>query len=285
MSPRWKIVLAVFAALSCLGLAVVLVSQGVAAERGPGFVARVEMPQATADIDLPDVSGAAGKPLVVIDAGHGGHDPGASGQGLVEKALVLSLAKALKSQLEEDGTARVALTREDDRYLLHSERFEIARQLGADLFVSIHADSAGDASEVEGASVYTLSNEASSEAAARFAERENASDRLNGIDLADQSDSVSTILVELSQRRTQEQSAELARLIRREGEGVLRFHPQPIKSAALKVLRAPDVPSVLFESGFITNQAEAERLGSAEGRQQFAQVLARAIRIYFARQQ
>ena len=285
MSPRWKIVLAVFAALSCLGLAVVLVSQGVAAERGPGFVARVEMPQATADLDLPDVSGAAGKPLVVIDAGHGGHDPGASGQGLVEKALVLSLAKALKSQLEEDGTARVALTREDDRYLLHSERFEIARQLGADLFVSIHADSAGDASEVEGASVYTLSNEASSEAAARFAERENASDRLNGIDLADQSDSVSTILVELSQRRTQEQSAELARLIRREGEGVLRFHPQPIKSAALKVLRAPDVPSVLFESGFITNQAEAERLGSAEGRQQFAQVLARAIRIYFARQQ
>ena len=203
----------------------------------------------------------------------------------MEKTLVLGLAEALAEELREQGGVRVALTREDDRYLLHAERFEIARRPGADLFLSIHADSAGDASDVSGASIYTLSNEASSEAAARYAARENASDRLNGVSLSDQSDVVNTILVELSQRRTQEQSAEFARLIRREGEGALQFHPQAIRSASLKVLRAPDVPSVLFESGFLTNEGEAQRLASPEGRRQFAEVMARAIRIYFARQE
>ena len=285
MAPRTQILLLLAIPL-VLVVGLVLTSQRLpSSEVGRAYVQRVTLPSASDDLDLPSVSGDEALPLVVIDAGHGGHDPGASGQGLVEKSLVLSLALALKHELEEQGGVRVALTRDDDRYLLHAERFEIARRLNADLFLSIHADSAGDASEVEGASIYTLSNEASSDAAARFAERENASDRLNGVNLSDQSDTVSTILVELSQRRTQEQSAEFARLIRREGEGVLRFHPQPIRSAALKVLRAPDVPSVLFESGFITNAAEAERLGSAEGREQFAQTMARAIRIYFARQQ
>lgn len=285
MAPRTQILLLLAIPL-VLVVGLVLTSQRLpSSEVGRAYVQRVTLPSASDDLDLPSVSGDEALPLVVIDAGHGGHDPGATGQGLVEKSLVLSLARALKQELEEEGGVRVALTRDDDRYLLHAERFEIARQLNADLFLSIHADSAGDASEVEGASIYTLSNEASSDAAARFAERENASDRLNGVNLSDQSDTVSTILVELSQRRTQEQSAEFARLIRREGEGVLRFHPQAIRSAALKVLRAPDVPSVLFESGFITNAAEAERLGSAEGREQFAQIMARAIRVYFARQQ
>ena len=247
---------------------------------------RVTLLPAVDGPELPQVEGDEALPLVVIDAGHGGHDPGASGQGLVEKQLVLTLARALRDELEEQGDVRVALTRDDDRYLLHSERFEIARRLEASLFISIHADSAGDASDVAGASIYTLSNEASSDAAARFAERENASDRLNGIELGEQSDSVSNILVELSQRRTQEQSAELSRLILREGEELgLRFHPQPRRSAALKVLRAPDVPSVLFESGFITNADEAARLSSSEGRRRFAETMARAIRIYFARQQ
>lgn len=251
-----------------------------------GYSARITLPQADAGLVLPEVEGDRALPLVVIDAGHGGHDPGASGQGLVEKNLVLSLARNLRDELERQGEVRVALTRDDDRYLLHSERFEIARRLEASLFVSIHADSAGDASDVAGASIYILSNEASSDAAARFAERENASDRVNGIELGDQSDSVSSILVELSQRRTQEQSAELSRLILREGQELgLKFHPQPRRSAALKVLRAPDVPSVLFESGFITNADEAARLSSPEGRRRFAEAMARAIRIYFARQQ
>lgn len=252
-------------------------------EIGRGYVLHVQLPKVDTVPILPEIAGDAALPLVVIDAGHGGHDPGAAGQGLVEKNLVLSLAKALRDELRRQGGVRVALTRDDDRYLLHAERFEIARRLDADLFISIHADSAGDATEVAGASIYTLSDEASSEAAARFAERENASDRLNGLELGRQSDTVNTILVELSQRRTQEQSNELARLIRREGEGVLDFHPQPLRSAALKVLRAPDVPSVLFESGFITNATEAKRLSSPEGRGHFAEIMARAIRIFFAR--
>jgi N-acetylmuramoyl-L-alanine amidase len=248
-------------------------------------IARVTLPALGSVPALPAVDPDDGRPLVVIDAGHGGHDPGAAGQGLVEKALVLDLARILRDELEAEGGVRVALTRDDDSYLLHEERFEIARRLGADLFLSIHADSAGAASEVAGASIYTLSNEASSEAASRFSARENASDRLDGVELGDQNDTVSTILVELSQRRTQERSAEFARLIQREGDGLLRFHPQARRSAALKVLRAPDIPSVLFESGFITNEAEAERLASKEGKQRFAEVMARAIRIYFARQQ
>lgn len=250
------------------------------------YEVRITLPEANAGPPLPQVAGAGDLPLVVIDAGHGGHDPGAAGQGLVEKNLVLSLAKALREELQRTGEFRVALTRDDDRYLLHAERYEIARRLDAAMFISIHADSAGDASDVAGASIYTLSNEASSEAAARFAERENASDRLNGTELGGQSETVSDILVELSQRRTQEESNELSRLILREGQETgLQFHPQPRRSAALKVLRAPDVPSVLFESGFITNAQEAARLSSPEGRKRFAETMTRAIRIYFARQQ
>ena len=283
MSPRAQLIVP----LSVFAIAVIAMVVAVSRLGVPGgYAARITLPQAIDRLALPQVEGDAALPLVVIDAGHGGHDPGASGQGLVEKNLVLMLARALRDELEEQGEVRVALTRDDDRYLLHAERFEIARRLEASLFVSIHADSAGESSDVAGASIYTLSNEASSDAAARFAERENASDRLNGIELGGQSDTVSNILVELSQRRTQEQSAELSRLILREGQEVgLAFHPQPRRSAALKVLRAPDVPSVLFESGFITNADEAARLSSPEGRRRFAETMARAIRIYFARQQ
>ncbi|KZX88533.1 MAG: N-acetylmuramoyl-L-alanine amidase [Pseudomonadota bacterium] len=285
MSIRTHILLLVLAPLVLVALLVVFAQRIPVPELGRGYVLRVELPEVDAPSALPEIAGREGLPLVVIDPGHGGHDPGASGQGYQEKAIVLALARALRDRLEDDGQVRVALTRDDDRYLVHAERVDIARRLDADLFLSIHADSAGDAAEVTGASIYTLSNQASSEAAARFAERENASDRLNGVDVGGQSDAVSTILVELSQRRTQDQSDAFARLIRREGDGAIRFHPQPRRSAALKVLRAPDVPSVLFESGFITNEDDAARLASAEGQARFAEVMARAIRVYFARQQ
>jgi N-acetylmuramoyl-L-alanine amidase len=253
---------------------------------GRGYVIRLELPPAGEPVDLPKVYGPQDKsrPLVVIDAGHGGHDPGASGQGYREKDLVLGLANTLRDELVKEGGIRVALTREDDRFLALDERFAIARELGADLFLSIHADSAGSEDQIAGASIYTLSLAASSEAAARFAARENAVDTVNGVALSGQSDSVNSILVELSQRRTQADSAQFASLIAREGKGVLRFHPQTRRSAALAVLRAPDVPSVLYEAGFISNLDEASQLASPEGREKFAQVLARAIRIYFARQ-
>ena len=285
MSIRTHILLLVLLPLAVVAALVATAQRIPVPEIGRAYVLRVDLPAADVPGALPDVAGREGLPLVVIDAGHGGHDPGASGQGYREKTVVLGLARALRAELEKEGNVRVAMTREDDRYLVHAERVAIARRLDADLFLSIHADSAGDAAEVTGASIYTLSNQASSEAAARFAERENASDRLNGVDVGGRSDVVNTILVELSQRRTQEQSDEFARLIRREGGDAIRFHPQARRSAALKVLRAPDVPSVLFESGFITNEADAQRLASPEGRARFAEVMARAIRIYFARQQ
>lgn len=285
MSIRAQLLLLVLLPLALVAMLVASAQRIPVPELGRAYVLRVTLPQADVPAALPEVAGRAGLPLVVIDAGHGGHDPGASGQGYREKTVVLGLARALRDELEREGRVRVALTRDDDRYLVHAERVGIARRLDADLFLSIHADSAGDAAEVTGASIYTLSEKASSQAAALYAERENASDRLNGVDIGGQSDVVSTILVELSQRRTQEQSAEFARLIQREGEGVIRFLRQPHRAAALKVLRAPDVPSVLFESGFITNEADAQRLASPEGRARFAKAMARAIRIYFARQQ
>jgi N-acetylmuramoyl-L-alanine amidase len=253
---------------------------------GRGYVVRVELPPAGRRTDLPEVLGPQdnSRPLIVIDAGHGGHDPGASVPGFREKDLVLGLAISLRDELLREGGVRVALTRADDRFLILGERYAIARALDADLFLSIHADSSGTVDGVTGASIYTLSDDASSQAAARFAARENSADTINGVKLANQSDTVSTILVELSQRRTQSDSSEFARLILREGEGLLRFHPQARRSAALAVLRAPDVPGVLYEAGFVTDRDEAQRMASDEGRQQFADVLARAIRVYFARQ-
>lgn len=254
-------------------------------ELGRAYVQRIALPEADRALDLPPVAGPqdASRPLVVIDAGHGGHDPGTQGAGMLEKVLVLSLARRVRDQLVEGGGIRVALTRDGDDYLTLAERVEIARQLGADLFLSIHADSAGDQSGVAGASVYTLSQEASSEAAARFAERENSADRINGVDLSAQHDAVSAILVELSQQRAQEGADELARLIIREGTGQIAFHVEPRRSAALGVLRAPDIPSVLFEIGFLTNPEEAQRLASPAQQEILGEFIARAIRVWFAR--
>ncbi len=253
-------------------------------EFGRDYVLRFLLP-GEGEIVLPSIDGAKddSRPLIVIDPGHGGKDPGATGPGVREKDVVLGLALALRDELIARGGIRVALTRDDDRLLPLDERPEIARRLGADLFISIHADSAGEKAAVTGASVYTLSNKASSQAAARFAARENDVDRVNGLSIAGQSEEVSAILVELSQRRIQEVSDEFARLVLREGDGRIKFHPQAKRSAVLAVLRAPDVPSVLYESGFVTNPSEAQRLMSEEGRQQFADVMARAIQIYFAR--
>jgi N-acetylmuramoyl-L-alanine amidase len=252
---------------------------------GRDYVLRIELPEPGTTIGLPEIQGPddPSRPLVVIDPGHGGHDPGASGAGLREKTLVLGLARSLRDRLLAEGGIRVAMTRDDDRYLALAERVQIARALGADLFLSIHADSAGDREGVSGASIYTLSERASSEAAARFAERENRADRLNGIELSGESETINAILVELAQRRTSASSESFADLIVREGEGVLEFHPEPRRSAGLAVLRAPDVPSVLFESGFITNESDARRLSSPSGQRAFAEAMARAIRVQLAR--
>jgi len=285
MSVRVLLALVVFVPLLVLGGAYALGAKIPVPEWGRDYVLRFVLNPEDEPLVLPEIVGDedADRPLVVIDAGHGGEDPGSISSGVQEKDIVLAIAIALRDALVEEGGVRVALTRDEDIRIPNPQRPEMARQMGADLFLSIHADSAGDRSEVAGASIYTLSTEASSEAAARFAEREAAFDAVNGVETEGQSEEVNTILVELSQQRTQGDATEFASLIEREGEGRIAFHPQSQRSAALAVLRAPDVPGVLFESGFVTNDGDRARLTTPEGQREYAEVLARAIRVYFAR--
>lgn len=254
--------------------------------RGHKYVVRLDMPPAAGEVGLPPVEGPpdASRPLIVIDAGHGGHDPGAGTGPIKEKMLTLALARALRDELLRGGGIRVALTRDDDRYLLLPERSGIARRLNADLFLSIHADSTEQGSDASGATVYTLSERGSSDTAQQMADRENRSDTINGIALDSQSDAVSAILVDLSQRETQTSSEQFAGLILREARGNLRLRDAAKQSAAFIVLKSPDVPSVLFESGYISNEDDVARLISPEGRAAFAQAIGRAIRVHFARQ-
>lgn len=287
---RWARAASVASVAAVVLLALILAARAMAVPvplLWGGKEARIALPPALA-YDLPPVAGEgnASQPLVMIDPGHGGFDYGARAPGVDEKDLTLGLALALRDRLVADGGFRVAMTRTDDSFVVLGERVEAARRLGADLFLSIHADSAGVANpragEIAGASIYTLSERATDAAARRFAARENAADGINGQALSGHSPAVSAILVDLSQRRMQAQSERLAALIEREGEGRLVFHPDPRRSAALEVLRAPDVPSVLFESGYITNPRDAARLASGAGRTEFAGVMARAIRLWFA---
>lgn len=286
MSIRTLLLLLIAVPAIVIGGAIALGIRFPIPDWGRDYVLSFIIAEEPPEFALPGVEGPddPSRPLVVIDAGHGGRDPGSVSGDVREKDVVLAIALALRDELLENGGIRVALTRAEDKIVPLADRAEIARQLEADLFVSIHADSAGELDEVSGASVYTLSNEASSEAAARFAARENNADRVNGLVIEGQSDEVSAILVELSQARTQEDAAEFAALLTREGEGRIEFHPTaPRRSAALAVLRAPDVPSVLFESGFVTNEEDRDRLTTEEGRRRYAEVLEQAIRVYFAR--
>lgn len=272
--------IAVFAAMVALDRG--LGGQG----RGRDYVIRLSLPPPAGEVGLPRIEGPLdpSRPLVVIDAGHGGFDPGAGTGSLKEKALTLSLAQALRDALLAHGGIRVALTRDDDRYLLLPERAGIARRLKADLFISIHADSA-PGTDASGGTVFTLSDRGSSETAARLAEAENRADTLNGVQLSGLSNSVNAILVELSQRETAAASADFAQLILREGEGKMRFKDRSIQSAAFVVLKSADLPSVLFEAGYISSPEDAEWLHSREGGQAFADATAQAIRVYFARHQ
>jgi len=251
----------------------------------PAYVVRVALPGSTGEIGLPAVQGPAdaSRPLVVIDAGHGGHDPGASGQhGEKEKMVTLALARALRDALLADGRVRVALTRDTDRFLVLQERAGIARRLHADLFVSIHAD-ASESPEATGATVYTLSDKGSDAVADQVATRENRADMVNGVPLGGQSDAVSAILVNLSQREMRERSKRFASLVLREGEGSLRFHTDPDREAAFVVLKSLDLPSALIEAGYISSPDDARALASQGWRKGFAKAVASAIEIYLAR--
>jgi len=238
------------------------------------------------DFDLPKVSGPenSNRPLVVIDAGHGGHDPGAISPhgGHREKKLTLALAKAIRDKLLESGRVRGDLTREDDRFLVLQERYGIARRLDADLFISVHADAAGSES-ASGATVYTLSEVASDREASRLAARENKSNIINGINLGETNKDVSSILIDLTQRETMNVSADFAKILQREGQSKIPFRSNSHKFASFVVLKAPDTPSILLESGYLTNESDVRRLTSKLGQNQVASGIARAVEVHFAR--
>jgi len=251
----------------------------------PAYVLRIPLPPRERAVDLPEIAGPddSSRPLVVIDPGHGGHDYGAVGAGgLHEAELTLALARGLRDEIARRARVRVALTREGDRFLALEERFGIARRLGADLFISIHADAAAD-DGARGATLYTLSERASDAVAARLAARENRADTINGVALKEQPGDVAAILLDLSRRQTFARSTAFARLVLREGAGAIRFRAEPLKSAAFVVLKSPDVPSVLFESGYISNADDAARLTDPAARDRFSRAFARAIEAYFAR--
>lgn len=235
---------------------------------------------------LPAVTAARGAdpPLVVIDAGHGGRDPGAvSPHGsLREKDATLALARAIRDELAASGRVRAALTRESDEYLLLDDRYEIARRLGADLFISIHADAAPHNDNARGATVYTLSEVASDRQAALLAQRENAVDLIGGARMSEDS-AANMILIDLAQRESMEVSAGFARLLHREAAPIFPFRPEWHRFAAFIVLKAPDIPSILFESGYLTNEVDYAYITSPEGRQQIATGMRRAIEAHFAR--
>jgi len=246
----------------------------------------VRLPPITQGPPIPIIHGPrdAARPLIVIDPGHGGHDPGARNAqaGTTEKDLTLAVALALREALLETGRLRVALTREDDRFLALEERFGIAEHMGAALFISIHAD-ASEESGAHGATVYTLSDVASDQEAARLAARENRANILGGVDLSGKSSVVADMLIDLARSETLARSVRFAELLHRETAPLVPFRQPWHRSAALVVLRSTDVPSVLFETGYISNASEAERLASREGQRRIAEGLARAVAIFAAR--
>lgn len=256
---------------------------GVRANAGRYSVS-LAVPPKQASVQPVITGGDESRPLVVIDAGHGGHDPGAISphDRTLEKDVTLAIARATRDALEKTGRVRVALTRDSDRFLVLAERYRIARRMGADLFVSIHADSAENR-EASGATAYTLSEVASDKEAARLAARENRADILGGINLGAESSDVSSILIDLTQRETMNASAGFARLLGREAEPLIPTRQVFHRMASLVVLKAPDMPSILFETGYLSNEGDVRRLASPNGRRAVAQSLSNAIEIYFAR--
>ncbi len=221
------------------------------------------------------------KRVVVIDAGHGGVDPGTHGQsGALEKDVVLAFAKELGNQLRATGRYEVHLTRDTDRFIPLRERVNITRRHNADLFLSVHAD-AIQRRGVSGMSIYTLSENASDKEAAALAAKENQSDVIAGVDLQGESSEVTDILIDLAQRETKNFSVRFARTVVRNAEGVTPLLQRTHRFAGFRVLKAPDVPSVLVELGFLTNRSDERNLTTSSWRRRVAGALVKSVDSYF----
>ncbi len=221
------------------------------------------------------------KRVIVIDAGHGGVDPGAHGAKVHEKHVVLSFAKELADQMRKTGRYSVHLTRDRDIYIPLRQRVNIAREKDADLFISVHADSI-TRKNVRGLSIYTLSETASDREAAALARKENRSDIIAGIDFGDQPPEVANILIDLAQRETKNLSVKFAGLVVDQVKGKTPLLERTHRFAGFRVLKAPDVPSVLIELGFLTNRADERQLQSRSWRQNVAGGIVQAVDRYFA---
>ena len=234
--------------------------------------------------EAPAPASTDSRPLIVLDPGHGGIDNGAkAATGELEKDVVLTFAHILRQMLERTGKYRVALTRFDDTFIALSERVKFSRAQGASLFVSLHADSIPRSEgQAEGATVYTLSENASDAEAARLAEAENRADAIAGVDLTAEPDDVANILVDLAQRETKTYSTQFARNVVGELKTAARLHKNPMKAAGFKVLTAPDVPSVLVELGYMSTKDDLKMLTSAAWQAKTATALAQAIDTFFA---
>lgn len=252
-------------------------------------VAHTQLATLEVPVALPPKKPAAGRdghvPVIVLDAGHGGKDPGAVGvNGAMEKDITLQMAKELERLLETGGRYRVILTREEDKLLALRQRMDVARTAAADLFISLHADHIEETS-LRGASVYTLSENASDAEAAKLAARENKEDLITGVDLSSQSVMVTSILIDLAQRETKNLSARFAAMLSEE----LADHTHVLRNshrfAGFVVLKAPDVPSVLLELGYLSNEKDEAALGSKRHRRVLGNAIRDAIDRYFEWQQ
>jgi N-acetylmuramoyl-L-alanine amidase len=240
--------------------------------------------EATAPAAAAPAAPADPRPVIVIDPGHGGIDNGTQSGNENEKSLVLAFGLALRDRIEKGGKYRVVMTRTDDTFIPLDDRVRIARNQSAALFVSIHADALprreGDA---QGATIYTLSNRASDAEAERLAETENKADAIGGVNLTAEPTEVADILIDLAQRETRTFSNRFARLLAGEMKNTARMYKHPLKSAGFRVLKAPDVPSVLVELGYVSNKSDLEHLVSEKWRSRTVGSMALAIDAFFAK--
>jgi N-acetylmuramoyl-L-alanine amidase len=228
-------------------------------------------------------AGGDPRPLIVLDPGHGGMDMGtrSAATGEPEKTLVLEFSLALRDRIEKTGKYRVAMTRSDDSTVALDDRLALGRERKAALFISIHADAlARGEGDAQGATVYTR-DIASDAAAARLAEAENRVDVIGGLDLSSEPNDVADILVDLARRETKAYSTQFARAVVGELRNVTKVHREPVKSAGFYVLKAPDIPSVLIELGYVTNRQDLKSMTSEAWRTRTADAIVQAIGVYF----
>jgi N-acetylmuramoyl-L-alanine amidase len=240
-------------------------------------------PAVVASLPPPATASGARRRIIVVDAGHGGIDPGTHGAtGLQEKNVVLAVAKKLRDALESTGRYHVQLTRDSDVFIPLRERVNIARAAHGDLFVSLHADS-NEKHDIRGASVYTLSEDGSDREAAKLAEKENMSDVIAGVDLSGENNPVASILIDLAQRDTMNRSARFAETVVSSLPSATQVRPTtPHRAAGFAVLKAPDVPAVLIELGYLTNDKDESEMATESWRGRVAQAIAGSIDAHFA---